>query len=174
MPIPARDVILTALDEVYRGPAWHGPSVLEALDGVTAAIAARKPSPHRNSIWELVLHLAHGRHLLIERVRNETENFPREIREPWWPVSSVDTSDAAWRRDLALLDEYHERLLAATRDASDEALARQPAPGDQPIGQQLLGVAIHDAYHAGQIRLLALAAHDTPHSFPSPGADASP
>jgi hypothetical protein len=69
-------------------------------------------------------------------------------------------SDAAWRRDLDLLEEYHERLVAATRDATDAALARQPAPGDQPVGQQLLGVAIHDAYHAGQIRLLTLAAAD--------------
>jgi len=156
--VPPRGVIITALDEVYRGPAWHGPAVLETLDGVTAAVAARKPSPHRNSIWELVLHLTHGRHLLIERVRNAREDFPREIREPWWPVAAVDTSEAAWRRDLELLEEYHERLIAATRDATDAALARQPAPGDQPIGQQLLGMAIHDAYHAGQIRLLSLAA----------------
>jgi uncharacterized damage-inducible protein DinB len=156
--VPPRGVIITALDEVYRGPAWHGPAVLETLDGVTADLAARKPSAHRNSIWELVLHLTHARHLLIERVRNAREDFPREIREPWWPVASVDTSQAAWRRDLDLLDEYHGRLVAATREASDAALARQPAPGDQPVGQQLLGMAIHDAYHAGQIRLLTLAA----------------
>jgi DinB family protein len=158
--VPTRDVIITALNEVYRGPAWHGPAVLETLDGVTADVAARKTSAHRNSIWELVLHLTHGRHLLIDRVRNATEDFPREIREPWWPAAAVDTSQAAWRRDLDLLEEYHERLIAATRHASDAALARQPAPGDQPVGQQLLGMAIHDAYHAGQIRLLALMAAD--------------
>jgi uncharacterized damage-inducible protein DinB len=159
MPIPSRDVIVTALDEVYRGPAWHGPAVLEALDGVDAALASRTGFGTRNSIWDLVLHLAHGRHLLIERINNRVEPFPREIREPWWPVSIVDRSDEAWRRDLALLDEYHTKLVDTTRSASDAALARKPAPGDQPIGQQLLGVAIHDAYHAGQIRLLVLAAN---------------
>jgi hypothetical protein len=159
MPIPSRDVIVAALDEVYRGPAWHGPAVLEALDGVTAALAARSGFGTRNSIWDLVLHLAHGRHLLVERIHDRVEPFPREIREPWWPVPSVDFSDEAWRRDLALLDDYHAKLVAATRSASDAALARTPAPGDQPVGQQLLGMAIHDAYHAGQIRLLVLAAN---------------
>lgn len=160
MPIPTRDVIIAALDEVYRGPAWHGPAVLEALDGVNADVAARNTLGTRNSIWDLVLHLAHGRHLLIERVNNRLEDFPRDIREPWWPVAEPDRSEHAWRRDLALLDDYHRKLVDATRAASDDALARVPAPGDQPIGQQLLGMAIHDAYHAGQIRLLLLAASD--------------
>jgi uncharacterized damage-inducible protein DinB len=158
MPIPTRDVIITALDEVYRGPAWHGPAVLEALDGVDASTAVRSAFGTRNSIWDLVLHLAHGRHLLIERINNAVEDFPRDIREPWWPIASVDRSEEAWRRDLVLLDEYHTKLVDATRGASEGALARRPAANDQAIGEQLLGMAIHDAYHAGQIRLLVLAA----------------
>jgi uncharacterized damage-inducible protein DinB len=158
MSTPTRDVIITALDEVYRGPAWHGPAVLEALDGVDASTAARSGFGTRNSIWDLVLHLAHGRHLLIERINNAVEDFPRDIREPWWPIASVDRSKEAWRRDLVLLDEYHTKLVDATRAASDLALERRPSVNDQPIGQQLLGMAIHDAYHAGQIRLLVLAA----------------
>jgi uncharacterized damage-inducible protein DinB len=158
MPIPSRDVIITALDEVYRGPAWHGPSVLEALDGVDAATAAHTTAFTRNSIWDLVLHLAHGRHLLIERIDDAVETFPRDIREPWWPVAGVDRSESAWRRDIVLLEQYHVKLIDAARRASDTALARIPSPGGQPVGQQLLGMAIHDAYHAGQIRLLVSAA----------------
>jgi len=152
---PSRDLIISELDEIYRGPAWHGPSVLEALAGVDAARAAHKPN-ERNSIWEIVLHLTHGRHLLIERLTQSTFDFPRSIREPWWPVKDPDTSEAAWQRDLLLLDEYHAKLADAVRKAPDYALDRIPDGADQSLARQLLGMAIHDAYHAGQIRLLAL------------------
>lgn len=156
---PARDVILATLAESYAGPAWHGPAVLEALDGVDAAAAFRKPAAHRNSIWELVLHLAHGRHLLASRtIDSEIDPFPRAIREPWWPVSPKQPDAAAWRADLALLDATQTRLLGAIRDATPEQLARIPSGADHSIARQLLGMALHDTYHAGQIRLLALIA----------------
>lgn len=153
---PSRETIVNQLDEIYRGPAWHGPAVLEALDGVTAATARAKPDPDRHSIWELVRHLTHGRHLLVDRLTQSSSEFPMAIHEPWWPVAPTETSETAWRKDLDLLEQYHARLMDAVRNASDAQLARRPKPGDQTLAQQLLGMAIHDAYHAGQIRLLAL------------------
>jgi uncharacterized damage-inducible protein DinB len=157
-----RATILAMLEESYAGPAWHGPSVVEALDGVSAPIAARKPSAERNSIWELVLHLAHGRHLLIERtIERDIAPFRREIREPWWPVPPADTSDAAWRADIALLDDRQALLLDSIRRATPAQLARVPRGSQRSVARQLLGMALHDTYHAGQIRLLALMLSDT-------------
>jgi hypothetical protein len=148
---------LSLLNEIYLGPAWHGPSVKEALDGVTAAAATKKLADDRNSIWELVLHLAHGRHLLIERVTTASiAPFPRTIREPWWPIVESDVTEAAWRRDLQLLDDYHTQLIDAVHNATPAQLARVPKAGDQPIARQLVGMAVHDGYHAGQIKQLAL------------------
>lgn len=158
---PDRATIVAMLEESYAGPAWHGPSVLEALDGVRASTAARKLDAQRNSIWELVLHLAHGRHLLAERTVNEpTSAFPRGIREPWWPVSPLDTSETAWRADLALLEERQRMLMEAIRRATPTQLARVPDGSQHSVARQLLGMALHDSYHAGQIRLLALALGD--------------
>jgi uncharacterized damage-inducible protein DinB len=157
---PSRETIIAQLDEVYRGPAWHGPAVLEALDGVSAATARAKPDPKRHSIWELVRHLTHGRHLMVDRLNESLSEFPHAIREPWWPVPPADTSETAWREDLALLDAHHARLVDAIGAASAAQLARRPKPDDQTLAQQLLGMAAHDAYHAGQIRLLALSSQD--------------
>ncbi|HEY9227355.1 MAG TPA: DinB family protein [Gemmatimonadaceae bacterium] len=145
------------LNEIYNGPAWHGPSVKDALEGVSAEAATKKLSADRNSIWELVLHLAHGRHLLIERLNNaEGPAFPRAIREAWWPLVNYDTTEAAWQKDLELLDEYHKKLIAAVKKATPAQLARVPNAGDPPMAQQLVGLAMHDGYHAGQIKQLAL------------------
>lgn len=155
---PDRETILDALHESYSGPSWHGPSVVEALDGVDARAAAYKLDSDRNSIHELVLHLAHGRHLLIERITGAPiEPFPRSLREPWWPVPNVEPTDDDWRTDRALLDAYHQRLLDTIRSATDAELARVPSEGGgYSVARQLIGMALHDTYHAGQIRLLAL------------------
>lgn len=161
--VPDRATILAMLEESYTGPAWHGPSVLEALAGVTGSTAACKPAAERNSIWELVLHLAHGRHLLIERTTGQSiDAFPRQIREPWWPVSPSDTDDAAWRADLALLDERQRALMDAIRRSTPAQLARVPHGSQHSVARQLLGMALHDSYHAGQIRLLALMFEESP------------
>jgi uncharacterized damage-inducible protein DinB len=153
------DYIADLINESYAGPAWHGPCVVEALAGVDARAATHRISPHRHSIWELVLHLAHGRHLLIERLTNTSiPPFPRAIREPWWPVSPTDTSETAWLVDRDLLDDYQERLLAAIRAATPEQLTRVPERSDTAVARQLVGMALHDTYHAGQIKLIALAA----------------
>ena len=37
---------------VMVGGAWHGPSVLEALDGLPAAAAALHPVPGAHSVWD--------------------------------------------------------------------------------------------------------------------------
>ncbi|HWH52344.1 MAG TPA: DinB family protein [Gemmatimonadaceae bacterium] len=155
---PDRATIVDALHESYRGPAWHGPSVVEALAGVDARAAAYKLDSDRNSIHELVLHLAHGRHLVIERITGAPiEPFPRSLREPWWPVPNAEPTDEDWRRDLALLDQYHQRLLDTIHSATDAQLARVPGEsGGYSVARQLVGMALHDTYHAGQIRLLAL------------------
>jgi uncharacterized damage-inducible protein DinB len=153
------EYIADLIHESYAGPAWHGPCVVEALAGVDAEAATKRISPHRHSIWELVLHLAHGRHLLIERLTNESSQpFPRAIRESWWPASPTDFSETAWLVDRDLLDDYQERLLAAIRAATPEQLARVPDRSDTPVARQLVGMALHDTYHAGQIKLIALAA----------------
>jgi len=154
--IVSASAISRLLHEVYRGPAWHGPAVKEVLDGVGADVAARRLAPGRNSIWELVLHLAHGRHLLAERTTNTTREFPRRVREPWWPVIDYPMTDATWQGDLRLLDDCQQRLLDAVGGATPEQLARVPEGSTHALSDQLLGMAVHDGYHAGQIRQLAM------------------
>jgi len=47
------------LGRALEGEAWHGPSVLETLEGVSAEQAAAHPIAGAHSIWELVLHTAY-------------------------------------------------------------------------------------------------------------------
>jgi len=145
--------IADQLRRAFRGEAWHGDSLFEILEGVTAAQAAARPIKHAHTIWELVLHIAAWdgavrRHIGGEAVAlSEEQNFP--------PV--MDTSEIAWRKTLERVRQIHEELLAAVSALADSRLGEQ-VPGKEgehyTFYYMLHGVVQHELYHAGQIALL--------------------
>ena len=90
------NVIANQVRRVYEGDAWHGPSLREALDGVTAEQAADRPIGQAHSIAELVAHISGWSDLVRRRIGGETVSEPDGGD---WPVVS-------WPRGLglALLD----------------------------------------------------------------------
>lgn len=153
-PSPSREVILQLLRESFEGPAWHGPSVRDALRGVDHELAGWRPAPDRHSIWELTLHLAALRHRVRRRIRpDSTGRFPRRMAASWWATLPLERSAAAWRADVALLRDEHEQLITVVTALRRTELAA-PLTGGRSIAEQLMGTALHDAYHAGQMVLL--------------------
>ncbi|MGD8320601.1 MAG: DinB family protein [Gemmatimonadota bacterium] len=161
-PTPA--LVAQGIREVFQGPAWHGPTVRSALRGVTWREASWRPAPGRNTIWDLVLHLAYVRHRMMGRVAVLTargrSSFPRKLASSWFPELPGRCDAAAWRGDLELLEAYQERLLDTLADVDPAVLTRRRKGADRPLGAELMGVAFHDAYHAGQIKLLAKLARE--------------
>ena len=49
--------IARLLEQTFEGKPYYGPSVLSALESVTADVAIQKPCQSVHSIWELVTHL---------------------------------------------------------------------------------------------------------------------
>lgn len=143
-------LLVEQLDRVFAGKAWHGPSVLGALRGVDAAAASWRPGPERHDIWELVLHLAFWKHEVRKRLGEDASRFPRVGRN--WPRPPERRTAAAWREDVALLRAEHAALVAWARGLDEAALAEPVRRTTR--GETLFGIITHDAYHAGQIRLI--------------------
>jgi uncharacterized damage-inducible protein DinB len=149
------------LDEQLRraleGKAWHGPSVLESLAGLSAAQAARHPIAGAHSIWELVLHLASDYDLVLRRLGGDGRPFTAAED---WPACPPPTEEN-WRQTVQDLKSLNEKLRQAVRDFPDERLDDLLVP-EVPYSAytQFIGVTQHNLYHAGQIALLkrALAA----------------
>ena len=145
--------IADQLRRAFDGDAWHGDSLFEILEGVTAAQAAARPIAGAHSIWELVLHIAAWDGAVLRRLGgvavelSDAENFPRV----------TDAGEAAWRSALAQVRRVHEGLVAAIAGLSDSRLYEM-VPGKQgahyTFYYTLHGVAQHELYHAGQIALL--------------------
>jgi uncharacterized damage-inducible protein DinB len=143
----------------YSGAPWHGPSLKDNLQGVTAAQASQRlGSGH--TIWELVLHLAVWRGEIARRLQGHEAGTPPEGDFPSAPHAEAAT-DSEWRNALARLDSAQQNLLAAATTVPDEDLHKPVLDfRSNPSGQgatrfvTLVGIAQHDAYHSGQIALL--------------------
>jgi uncharacterized damage-inducible protein DinB len=147
------------LERSFRGGAWHGPSVSEALDGVDAALAARRIAPGAHTIAELAGHIAFWIGESSRRIDGtpsgsvtDEQNFP----------SRAAGDDAAWRRTLAELEAAHRSLHATVLALTDERLDGAVAGSDPTMRGLLLGLVQHNAYHAGQIVVLRKVAEASP------------
>jgi uncharacterized damage-inducible protein DinB len=139
----------------YHGQAWHGPSLREVLEGVTAATAAARPIEDAHSIWQLVRHIAAWE---TEAARMfEGKSYETLEGDADWPPV-VDTTAAAWTGALGELEHAQRALVDACASLSDEQLD-QMVPGREFSFYFLLhGVIQHNIYHAGQIAILKKAA----------------
>jgi hypothetical protein len=71
----------------------------------------------------------------------------------WWPATPASPDASAWRDDLALLWDEHDALVALVRSLRRGELTVL-LPGHRTAADQLVGTALHDAYHAGQMMLV--------------------
>jgi len=143
-----KQLVLALLNEAYEKKTWHGPNLKQSIKGVTAQQAAWRPGPGRHNIWEVALHAAYWKYAVRRRIQGGKRGsfvlkgsnfFPRpEKGKP---------NEAAWAADRKLLEREHRAL-----EATVVEVLRTPRAAK--LMHQLYGIAFHDIYHAGQIRLL--------------------
>ena len=143
--------INSQLKRAYQGEAWHGPSLRELLDGVTAKQAAARPVPSAHSIWELVNHIIAWEQIAKRRLEGDpVKNPPDEMNFP--PVT--EASEAAWNATLQTLADSNKALRDAIRKIDDTRLDEIVPEAVYSNYAMLHGVIQHDLYHAGQIAML--------------------
>jgi hypothetical protein len=116
--------IVDQLRRLHEGDAWHGPSLHEALEGVTPEMAAKPVMPSAHSIYGLTHHVAAWANEVTQRVQGRTPQMPDEGDFPA-PVESL--SDLEWDGAKARVGIAHARLVEAI-------LAFEPARLHDPVG----------------------------------------
>jgi hypothetical protein len=150
---PAIASLLAQLDEAFDRRSWHGTNLRGSLRGMGAAKAASRPAPGRHNAWEIAVHAAYWKYAAWRRLAGEKRGSFARAGSNWFPTPSP-VSEAAWRKDLALLAACHRRLRDAVSRLSDGDLDRRAPGGKETIGRLVRGIAAHDLYHAGQIQLV--------------------
>ncbi len=125
------------MDFVFGKEGWHV-SLWDSVRDLTAAQAAWTPAPSRNSIWQIVDHVALWKDGGARRISGEP---PRpsgwHVGVDWRPIPAV--TEHAWRASLQGLRDAQARVAAA--------LAAHAAADLDTVR----GLIAHDSYHGGQI-----------------------
>jgi uncharacterized damage-inducible protein DinB len=144
----ADSVILDLFEEAFERKTWHGPNLWQSLKGVSAKQAAWRPGRDRHNIWEETLHAAYWKYAVRRRLQGgKRGSFALQGSNFFPRPESGRLTEAAWKADKAILKQEHEAL----RDTIKSALKKSVTP---KVRRMLWGIALHDVYHAGQIRLL--------------------
>ncbi len=138
------------LKRAFHGDAWHGPSLREVLDGVTAAQASSRLATG-HSIREMVLHITAWTDISCQRLA-VTPVPEATTEEDWPPVDELDEAD--WKKDLENLFAAEERLQELLTSFPESRLDATVPGRDHSFYVMLHGAVQHSLYHAGQIVVL--------------------
>jgi uncharacterized damage-inducible protein DinB len=149
--------ILDQLERAFDGDAWHGPSLCDALDGVDARHAVRRPIAEGHNIAEIVRHVTTWTREITRRLRT---GIAQDLESPDW-VETTAATDDEWTALLDALDDAQHELVAQIKQVTDADLdgvigdKRDRALGSGISRYVMLhGLVQHHIYHAGQIALL--------------------
>src|SRR5271170_2789409 len=141
-------IILALLDEAFAKKTWHGPNLRQSLKGVTAKQAAWRPAPGRHNIWEETLHAAYWKYAVRRRLEGgKPGSFVLKGSNFFARPEKRKATEAAWRADRSILENEHHEMVQTIRKVLKSSKAKKHM-------RMLYGVAFHDVYHGGQIRLL--------------------
>jgi uncharacterized damage-inducible protein DinB len=153
--------ILQTFEAMKFGPsiaegAWHGPSLLESLEGVDSGQANFRIIEGRHSIWEIVKHITFWMEAVIRSLKGEEM---RELKPTEnWPETGITEED--WTEDLEKLRKTHGELHSYIMSLDESILENTVGAyfGEHYVSftfrKMLHGIADHNTYHAGQISIL--------------------
>jgi len=130
------------------------PPLEKVLENITLEQAIWKPvEGAMNSIWELVCHLLFYKKRLLMRFLGETANEPQaEDNESTFRLPTKTFQN--WKETKQEYFYVHRELEKILAKSEQEDLYRQ-IPGERSLVLELKSLALHDAYHIGQIVFLS-------------------
>lgn len=139
------------LRRAFDERSWHGPNLMGSIRGLKPDEAAWRPQPERHNIWEYIVHAAYWKYRAVRLVDPDfSGSFT--LKGSDFFERPIEPTKAALNQDVSLLRNWHERLLAAVEALDPASLSE--VRGNVDKRALILGVAAHDVYHAGQIRLI--------------------
>ena len=143
-------LIYDQIETTFRGRAWHGPNMIQVLEGVSVDKASLRPLSQRHSIWEIVNHINYWMNIALSGLNGEKMLNLEGMVD--WP--KIGATEEEWQASVADLERTVNKLLNSLMDFSSTKL-EENVPGKTFNYRTLLhGVLHHNLYHMGQIAVL--------------------
>jgi len=145
------ELIIKLFEDLFDGSPWIDVTIMGTLKGISSKNASKKISVNQNSIWEIVNHLISWRLNVLQRVQGKVINTPRN--NYFEPI--IDSSPSAWERTLKELQDSQTQWLEFLKQLTPNSFSEVYPNNKMTYYEHIHGIIQHDAYHLGQITLLA-------------------
>ena len=142
--------IVDQLKLAFDGEPWHGPALMEVLEGIEAKTALERPINKAHSIWELVVHLTGWEQVICQRLQGQVATLTDA--QNFGHLDS--TTEQSWHTAVAVLRQTHAQLIKLVTALPESRLSDGVPGKDYDVRFMLYGAVQHAAYHAGQIAIL--------------------
>lgn len=137
--------------DLYNGHPWIDVNIVGVLTQINALQASKKIFPNCNSIWEIINHLISWRINVLQRVHGKIMQAPED--NYFNPIE--DTSENAWSETLNKLEKSQHQWVDFLKEFKEEDFDKNYPGNNMTYYEHIHGIIQHDAYHLGQIVLLA-------------------
>lgn len=145
--------IIKLFEDLYEGNPWLDITLHETLSKISSEQAAKKILPQWNSIWEITNHLISWRQNVLLRVMDKIVETPADN----YITPITDNSEASWANTLQHLRDTQHQWISFIESVTEEEFERVYPPNGHTYFEHIHSIIQHDAYHLGQIVLLAKA-----------------
>ncbi|SOE23374.1 DinB superfamily protein [Spirosomataceae bacterium TFI 002] len=140
------------LETVFRGDAWHGPSMMEIINSLPKKAVDQKHGLSKRTIAQLIFHLLAWRKFILQKL-DDNIHYNLEGEDQNWGTAQ-ETSAENWNNLIADLKQAQKDLIEKL-DTLDDSLLQKRVPGEYYDYYKLLtGMIQHDTYHLGMIWVL--------------------
>ena len=143
--------IISLFEKLYEGSPWIDVNITDTLRSISAQQAATRALPKSNTIWEIVNHLISWRLNVLKRIQGKVIKTP----ESNYFETVTDTSDAAWVKTMKKFKDSQKQWINYLKDFKAENFSKVYPNNQMTYFEHIHGMLQHDAYHLGQIKLLA-------------------
>lgn len=121
-----------------------------ALDGLPFADQGTVPAGFAHSAWQLLEHIRLAQADILDFSRHPAYR-EKTWPDDYWPTDPVPPDRGAWARSVAAYRADRTAMQALARDPGIDLFATIPHGTGQTYIREILLVADHNSYHAGQL-----------------------
>jgi len=143
--------IVSLFEKLYDGEPWIDVPIRGTLHRISAVQATHRPLPNCNTIWEIVNHLIDWKINVQQRLKGQIMISPANNY-----ISAIeDVSEQAWAETLKRFDLVQNEWIEFLKKFDSSSYESVYSPNQMTYYEHILGLLQHDAYHLGQIVILA-------------------
>jgi hypothetical protein len=147
------EILRQQLATLLRGGESHR-EYAEALPALPPELAGVKIPGSPHTPWQVLEHLRLAQQDILEFCRNPMYVSP-EFPEGYWPPEETPSDPAAWGKSCSSFLQQLEAMLDLVLDPERDLFAPIPHREGQTLLREAIVLADHNAYHLGQLFLLA-------------------